>query len=160
MSPIILITLKIILPQHSVFFHNILFHLSLRVGNSVTLDSEVLPTIALHVSSSGIPCGISVFVRFIFIKVAGFYLDVPTPPVVFIMTPLLERLPYLAQRDPSTLIERQLLSRARFQSWYLLSPRRLYNIYIYVCMYIIYIVIFLNILLYIIATRCDGVKIK
>ena len=159
MSPIILITLKIILPQHSVFFHNILFHLSLRVGNSVTLDSEVLPTIALHVSSSGIPCGISVFVRFIFFKVAGFYLDVPTPPVVFIMTPLLERLPYLAQKDPSTLIERQLLSRARFQSWYLLSPRRLY-IYIYVCMYIIYIVIFLIILLYIITTRCDGVKIK
>ena len=116
MSPIILITLKIILPQHSVFFHNILFHLPLRVGNSVTLDSEVLPTIALHVSSSGIPCGISVFVRFIFFKVAGFYLDVPTLPVVFIMTPLLERLPYLAQKDPSTLIERQLLSRARFQS--------------------------------------------
>ena len=141
MSPIILITLKIILPQHSVFFHNILFHLSLRVGNSVTLDSEVLPTIALHVSSSGIPCGISVFARFIFFKVAGFYLDVPTPPVVFIMTPLLERLPYLAQRDLSTLIERQLLSRARFQSWYLLSPRRLYiYIYMYVC--ILYILSF------------------
>ena len=148
MSPIILITLKIILPQHSVFFHNILFHLSLRVGNSVTLDSEVLPTIALHVSSSGIPCGISVFVRFIFFKVAGFYLDVPTPPVVFIMTPLLERLPYLAQRDPSTLIERQLLSRARFQSWYLLSPRRLYiYIYMYVC--ILYILSFFWLFYYI-----------
>ena len=110
-------------------FHNILFfsrvHLWLCMDNSITPDSEVLPktsglgdsdTIALPVGSSGIPSFISVFVLFIFIKDRWVFLNVPTLLSVFIVTPSLEGLPYLAQRGPSTLIEGW-LSRAKFPTY-------------------------------------------